>query len=122
MKNIFTILLVFTLFLSCKNEVEQKHPDAVKVSKPKPALRKDAKFATTTFKIEGMHCKLGCAASLQKKIFKMEGVKTAVIDFNNKSATIVFDQNVMDTERLVEKVLATDKTYVVSEIKTQPNL
>jgi periplasmic mercuric ion binding protein len=122
MKNIFAILLVFTLIVSCKNEVEQKHPDAEKVLKSKPALRADAKFVTATFKIEGMHCKLGCAASLQKKIFKMEGVKESVIDFDNKSATIVFDQNVMSTEKIVEKVMATDKTYVVSDIKTEPNL
>ena len=122
MKNIFTILLVFTLFISCKNEEEQKHPDDEKVSKPKPAIRTDAKFATTIFKIEGMHCKMGCAASLQKKLFNMEGVKESIVDFDKKSATIIYDQNVIDTERLVEKVLATDKTYVVSDIKTEPSL
>ncbi|MFY7811782.1 MAG: heavy-metal-associated domain-containing protein [Flavobacterium sp.] len=122
MKKILVILMVFTILISCKNEEYQKHPDAGKVTQPKPALRADAQFVTASFKIDGMHCKMGCAASLQKKIFNMEGVKTSKIDFENKSATIVFDKNVMTTEKIIEKVLATDKTYVVSDIKTEPNL
>jgi Cu+-exporting ATPase len=113
MKKIFLMFILLGSLISCKNN-EQNHPD----NNPKPALRADAKFVTTTFKVEGMHCEKGCAATLQKKIFNLEGVKTSEIDFKNKSAKIVFDQNVMTTEKIVEKVIATDKNYVVSEIKT----
>jgi mercuric ion binding protein len=121
MKNIFAFIIVFSMLISCKNE-DQNHPDHDKKIEIKPALKADAKFTTTTFKIEGMHCKMGCAAALQKKIFNMEGVKTSVVDFDNKSATVIFDKNVMTTEKIVEKVLATDKKYVVSDIKTEPIL
>lgn len=120
MKKIFLMLFVFISLISCKQE-EQKYPKQGKTNVPKPALRADAKWATVTFKIEGMHCKMGCAASLQKKIFKMEGVKTSKVDFENKSAEIIFDKNVMNPEKIVEKALSVDDKYVVSDIQTADN-
>jgi hypothetical protein len=31
-------------------------------------------MATTSFNIEGMHCEVGCAAKVEKKLAKLDGV------------------------------------------------
>ena len=110
MKKLFYILTIIFVLISCKNETEA----------PKPHLRADAKWATTTFKLEGMHC-TSCAAGLQKKLFNLEGVKTSKVDFESKSAEIIFDKNVMSPEKIVEKALSVDDKYVVSDIQTADN-
>ena len=110
MKKIFYILTLVLVLIACKNETEIT----------KPPLRADAKWVTTTFKVEGMHC-TSCAAKIQKEIFNLEGVKTSKVDFKNKSAEIIFDKNVMNPEKIVEKALSVDEKYVVSDIQTVEN-
>jgi len=77
-------------------------------------------MVTTTFNIEGMHCEVGCAAKVQKKLAKLDGVTKSKIDFNNKLATVTYNKNEKTPEDLVETVMKISKDYVVSNIATNP--
>jgi len=79
-------------------------------------------MVTTTFNIEGMHCEVGCAARVEKKLSKLEGVETATIDFEKKLATVTYNKNTKTAEDLVETVMKTSKDYVVSNIETKTNV
>jgi copper chaperone CopZ len=77
-------------------------------------------MATTSFNIEGMHCEVGCAAKVEKKLAKLDGVENATIDFERKLATVTYNKNVNTAEDLVETVMSASKDYVVSNIETKP--
>ena len=39
-----------------------------------------------------MTCAIGCAKSIEKKIAKMEGVKSATVDFDRKLAMVEYNE------------------------------
>jgi mercuric ion binding protein len=100
--------------VSCKNETEKKSQEVVTTtSEPE-------KLATASFTIEGMHCEVGCAGYLERKLTKLDGVKSAVIDFENKKAIVEFNTNVQTPEIIVQTVenAVDGKTYKVSNLKS----
>lgn len=46
-------------------------------------------------KIEGMHC-TGCSNRLEKVLNNTEGVEKATVSFEEKQATITYDENQID--------------------------
>jgi len=39
-----------------------------------------------------MTCEMGCAKTIEKKMAKMEGVKTAKVDFDTRLAMVEYDE------------------------------
>jgi len=77
-----------------------------------------ANLETTTFKIDGMTCPMGCAATIEKKLANLEGVDKAKVDFESKTATVSFDASKQTPEKLVETVEhIADGAYKVSDVK-----
>lgn len=77
-----------------------------------------ANLETSTFKIDGMTCQIGCAAVIEKKLAKMEGVGNAKVDYDNKTATVSYDPAKQTPEKFVETVEGiADGAYKVSEVK-----
>ena len=108
MKKISFIIGAFCLFImACKEETKAADNNL------------PVALATTTFTIEGMHCEVGCAARVQKKLAKLEGVQDANVNFEQKLATVTHDVNKQKPEDLVALVLKLDKTYVVTNEKTE---
>ncbi|WMI69137.1 heavy-metal-associated domain-containing protein [Mangrovimonas sp. YM274] len=123
MKSIFTILAIGALTLSnvaCKDnsapEVKtvaiESHSEAAKQLDP------NATYAKAEFSIEGMTCAIGCAKTIEKNISKMEGVKSATVDFDRKLAMVEYDEAKVTPTTLEETVTETGKMYKVSEMKT----
>lgn len=109
------------MFISCKEKAtETKEADETTTEETSSAkeVSADAKLATTNFTIEGMHCAMGCAAVIEKKLAKMDGVQAAKVDFDGKKATITFDANVQSPENLVETVEKISKEYIISDVQT----
>jgi copper chaperone CopZ len=121
-KNLLMLGFAALLFVSCKDKAtETEETEGTPTSEETSAVKEispDAKLATTNFTIEGMHCEVGCAAAIQKKLAKMDGVQDAKIDFEGKKATITFDANVQTPENLVETVEKISKEYIISDVKT----
>ncbi len=116
-KAILSLVLVATLFFSCKKEENKTEAGKETVKKEAtPAVQPE----TMTFHIEGMTCAVGCAKTIEDKLSKMYGVQKAVVDFDKKQATVNFDLDKLTTEDIVKAVEATadGKTYKVSEVKT----
>ena len=47
-------------------------------------LDPNATYAKAEFGIEGMTCAMGCAKTIEKKMAKMDGVKSAKVDFEKE--------------------------------------
>jgi Cu+-exporting ATPase len=65
-----------------------------------------------------MTCAVGCAATIQKKIANMEGVKFAKVDFNNKLAMVEYDVAKVTPAALTHTVTHVADIYKVSNMTT----
>ncbi len=117
-KHILTFALIASFTLSCKNE---KNPEVKTVEVEAEAVKKldpNATFAKAEFTIDGMTCAMGCAAQIQKKIAKMDGVKSAIVDFDKKLAMVEYNEAKVTPITLEEAVTKVSDTYKVSDMKT----
>ena len=102
--------------VGCKKEtVETQSAEGVQ----KETTKTVAKAETTSFKIDGMTCAMGCAKTIESKLAGLDGVQKATVDFEKKTATVEYDAAMQTPEKLVETVeaVADGKTYKVSDVK-----
>ena len=108
--NISTILMLATFSLSCQNKTTPE----VKTVEIETAAAKttdpNATYAKAEFKIDGMKCAAGCAATIEKKISKMEGVKSAKVDFDKKLAREVYAFDCEVTTYMTSLII--DRSYL----------
>ncbi|MEL1244841.1 heavy-metal-associated domain-containing protein [Flavobacterium sp. DGU11] len=122
-KTLSLIALSAVLFTSCKNnskdgnvEGTEKDSTATDSTMSKETA---ANLETTSFKIDGMTCPEGCAATIEKKLAGLDGVEDAKVDFEKKTATVSFDAAKQTPEKLVETVeKIADGAYKVSDVKS----
>lgn len=112
-RSLLLLALAGMTFVSCK-EATSNNEDTATVE----TMDENAVLATTSFTIEGMHCEVGCAKNVEKKLAKLDGVKEATIDFEGKKATVTFDTNKQSPEILVETVEKISKDYIISDVQT----
>lgn len=121
MKSIKYILAFATLaavVLSCKNEVKPEVKTVEVAAEETKELDPNATYAKAEFTIDGMTCQIGCAATIQKKISKMDGVKSATVDFDKKLAMVEYDEAKVNPALLTETVTDVSEIYKVSDMKT----
>jgi Cu+-exporting ATPase len=122
MKNLFkisTLIVIVLSFVSCKNETQPEIKNietTAPIAKAEKILNPDANFVKTEFTIEGMTCEIGCARTIQKKIYKMDGVKTAKVDFDRKLAMVEYDGAMVNHDLLTQVVSKTADIYSVSDM------
>lgn len=115
-KMIAAIALTSVVMGSCKNETTKTDETvATEQTKDQPA-----QLATASFSIEGMHCEVGCAGIIQKKLAKLEGVQNAEVDFKGKTATITYDANKQTPEIMVQTVQNISGDYKISNVTSTP--
>ncbi|WP_290700910.1 heavy metal-associated domain-containing protein [Lacinutrix sp.] len=119
LKNILAIAIITIAAFSCKNETqpEVKTIDTL-VKATKAELDPNATYAKAEFKIEGMTCAMGCAKSIEKKMAKMEGVKSATVDFERELAMVEYDQAKVTPASLEGTVTKVSDTYKIKDMKT----
>jgi len=119
---IITALAISSLVLvSCKKEEDKNLANIKSEVAPKEHKVIAAEnVQTASFTIEGMTCAVGCAKTIEKELSNLDGVEKAIVDFDKKTATVVFDKTVQNQENLTKVVQATGdgKTYKVSNIKS----
>lgn len=121
-KIIATLAIAGLVLVSCKKE-EDKNLANIKDIETAPKEHKAIaaeNVQTASFEIEGMTCAMGCAKTIEKELTNLDGVEKATVDFDKKTATVVFDKTVQNQENLTKVVQATGdgKTYKVSNIKS----
>ena len=120
LKNILAVIVLAVALVSCKNqaqpEVKTIETD-VAIVKAEKILNLDATFIKSEFTIDGMTCEIGCARTIQKKIARMDGVKSATVDFESKLAMVEYDEAMVDHSALEATVSKTADIYKVSNMK-----
>jgi Cu+-exporting ATPase len=120
LKNMLAIAIVALALVSCKNEAqpEVKTVEVATQKDVKPALDPNATYAKAEFTIKGMTCEIGCAKTIEKKLAKMEGVKSAKVDFSKELAMVEYDEAKVKTSDLATTVTKAADTYSVEDMKT----
>lgn len=92
LKNILSVTFILILLSSCKTDkkVEIKTID-ISSEKISQKLDPNAVYSKAEFSIKGMTCEMGCAKTIEKKLAKMYGMKSATVDFKNELALVEFD-------------------------------
>ncbi len=119
-KNTLIIAVAFLFLVACKND-KQPEVKTVETEVNKDVVKKldaNATYAKAEFTIEGMTCAIGCAKTIEKKMAKMEGVKSAKVDFGKKLAMVEYDEAIVTPASLEEAVAKTGDTYTVKDMKT----
>ncbi|WP_179009282.1 cation transporter [Winogradskyella forsetii] len=118
LKTLSIVAMIALAFTSCKNETapEVKTVD-VEVSKKDVAqtLDPNATYAKVEFGIDGMTCAMGCAKTIEKKMAKMEGVKSAKVDFDKRLAMVEYDEAKVTPKSLEETVSKVADIYKVKD-------
>ncbi|OIP51288.1 MAG: heavy metal transporter [Flavobacteriaceae bacterium CG_4_8_14_3_um_filter_34_10] len=114
LKFVLPLLTLILLFTSCKKEttIETKIVEISEATNEK-VLNPNANYVTASFGVEGMKCAMGCAKVIEKNLFAMDGVKEAVVDFDTKTATVTYDEDIVNKESLTASVTSTSDTYTV---------
>lgn len=120
-KSIAAIALASLLFVSCKKNTPETATAETETVAPKVKKEIAAEnLQTASFAIEGMTCAMGCAKTIQEELTALDGVQTATVDFETKSASVTFDKTIQNPESLTKVVQATGdgKTYTVKSSKS----
>ena len=95
MKNILYIIAFTGILFACSSEGKES-TEGTKLE----VLAN----AETNFGLDGMTCAHGCAARIEEKLNKMEGVASAKVDFEAKTAWVSFDNNVTSETKFTEMI------------------
>lgn len=120
LKNICIIAVMTLVFTSCKNETqpEVKTVDVEVTNKDvSKTLDPNATYAKVEFSIDGMTCAMGCAKTIEKKMAKMDGVKSAKVDFDKRLAMVEFDEAKVSPKSLEDAVTGVAEIYKVKDVK-----
>lgn len=124
MKTFKTLVLLICLtvvMVSCKDNA-QPEIKTVEVERtndaPNTQFDPNATYAKAEFGIEGMTCEMGCAKTIEKKIAKMEGVKSVKVDFNRELAMVEYDNAKVTPSSLEDAVESVADSYSVKDMKT----
>ncbi|MFI1745001.1 heavy-metal-associated domain-containing protein [Thalassobellus sediminis] len=121
LKNIILFTAISLITISCKNETKAEIKTVEVETETIKELDPNATYAKAEFTINGMTCAMGCAATIEKKIAKMDGVKSAKVDFDKKLAMVEYDNAKVTPASLEETVTKVGDSYKVADMKTVGN-
>lgn len=69
-------------------------------------IKKDGVIANTSCSliVEGMMCEKGCKTTIQQKLSSTNGVVACVVEYEEKTVVIDFDNNVVTSKELIKVV------------------
>ncbi len=68
----------------------------------------------SNFKLKGLDC-ANCAAELERRIQKIEGIKNVSINFMTEKMELEYDENKEDIIKLVKKIIKKEEPDVTVE-------
>ncbi len=87
----------------------------------KSALASASDVAKCSLKIDGMTCQIGCATYIQKKLAAENGVSDCKVDFESKTAHLIFDPSITSQDDCINKIQTYNNgAYKVTEAKSIP--
>lgn len=119
-KSLCIVAVLALSFIACKDEAKPEVKTVeVEVSEKDVAqtLDPNATYAKVEFGIDGMTCAMGCAKTIEKKMAKMDGVKSAKVDFDKRMAMVEYDEAKVTPESLEKTVTSVADVYKVKDMK-----
>lgn len=113
MKQFSVFLISFFLLVGCSSEQKE-------VASEQTETTTYVANADVQLNIEGMTCQQMCAGGIQTRLKAMDGVIASKVDFDSKTATISYDNSVVNTgdfEAMIEKLH--DGQYTVTPISEE---
>ena len=102
-------LLVF-LLIGCGQSNSSEYKDEV-------LAVADTKVEMT---IDGMSCQVGCAAYIDEELEKVSGVVSANVSFENKLASITYDNSLISEHDIVSAINSLkDSAYSVASVEVE---
>jgi copper chaperone CopZ len=119
LKQTFLAASLSLLLVSCKNE-NNSSTEEIQAIEQDTTNTIVANSKTTSFEIEGMTCEVGCASLIESKLNKLDGVTEAKVDFESKTATVVYDADKLNQEKITKTVegVAGGDLYKVAKVKS----
>ena len=119
LKNIMSITVILIMLLSCKND-KKAEIKTINLNSEKIIQKLDpnAVYSKAEFNIKGMTCEMGCAKTIEKKLAKMDGMKSAVVDFKNEMASVEFDVAKLNHSIITKAVNQVSDIYSVENMQT----
>ena len=71
--------------------------------------------STATYRVEGMMCAINCPQKVNDSLNGVDGIKSCKVDFESKTATIVFDDKKIDSDKIA-KTIARGTYYKVMDV------
>ena len=59
---------------------------------------------TATYKVEGMMCGVNCPKAVKKSLKGVDGVTTCTVDFDSKTATVTYDDEIIDSKKIANTI------------------
>lgn len=119
LKNILSVTFILIILSSCmkdkKAEIKTINISSEKINQK---LDPNAVYSKAEFNIKGMTCEMGCAKTIEKKLAKMDGVKSANVDFKNELASVEFDVAKLNTSSITKAVSQVSDIYSVENMQT----
>ena len=119
LKNILSVTFILIILSSCmkdKNaEIKTINLSSEKINQK---LDPNAVYSKAEFNIKGMTCEMGCAKTIEKKLAKMDGMKSAVVDFKNEMASVEFDVAKLNHSSITKAVNQVSDIYSVENMQT----
>ena len=112
------LLFVFLLLLSsCNNEGFEAKNTVQSLNSVQPNK-------TLSANVEGMVCKMGCAASIRKELNALDGVDEVRIDFVKDRAkqelTVIYNDTKINQELIISSIeTINEKQFVVSDLVSE---
>ena len=71
--------------------------------------------STATYRVEGMMCAMNCPQKVNNSLNGVDGIKSCKVDFESKTATIIFDDEKIDSDKIA-KTIARGTYYKVMDV------
>ena len=105
---LIVILFTIVIFPSCGGNEQPSENDLSTEITAENLLEVD-------YAVDGMVCAMGCAATIQKEVNGMDGVKNCEVSFEEGKAHIEFDKSVLSENDIISKIESiADGQYKVS--------
>lgn len=116
-KQILVAVLISFFAFNCKNDMKPQVKTVGVETETTKIIDPNATYAKAEFTIDGMTCAIGCAATIEKKLAKMDGVKSAKVDFDKKLAMVEYNEAKVSPILIEKTVTNVSDIYTVSNMK-----
>ena len=59
---------------------------------------------TAIYKVDGMMCGMNCPMKVKQSLNEVEGIKMCQVDFETKTATVTFDDAIIDRKKIADAI------------------